>query len=119
MRFSFIILAALFVIGAFSGCPPRPTTPRTPGATPAPTPAPTPVPTVSRPPYVPNKRMEVGRMFNGAQVRTQLETDLDLGASASDVRGRCSQIEIGFKLRAHLCAVEHSADLHAFVWHVR
>src|SRR4030095_16532779 len=75
MRLSFTILAALFVVGAFSGCPPRSPAPRTPGATPPPPPAPTPVSALPPPPYAPNKRMDVGRMFNGAQVRTQLETD--------------------------------------------
>jgi hypothetical protein len=46
--------------------------------------------------------MEVGRMFNGAQVRTQLETDLDLGASASDVRGQPSSYEVDVTVRVKI-----------------
>jgi hypothetical protein len=44
--------------------------------------------------------MEVGRMFNGAQVRTQLETDL--GASATDVRGEPSSYEVEVTVRVKI-----------------
>src|SRR5688500_11632722 len=40
-------------------------------AGPTPTPAPTPPP----PPYVPNKRLETGKIFNGMQYRVSLETE--------------------------------------------
>jgi hypothetical protein len=68
-------LAALLL----TGCPnspslnPEPTPGPTPGrATPEPTPAPvTPPP----PPYVPSRRLEVGKIFNGMQLRVTLETE--------------------------------------------
>lgn len=42
----------------------------TPTATPAPTPTPKPTPI-----YIPQKRLEVSRLFNGMQVRTKLESE--------------------------------------------
>ncbi len=70
-------LAAL-ALGALTGCP-RPPAPPAPPAplTPVPaTPVPTPPPITPRPtPYVPNKRLEVGKIFNGMQYRVKLETE--------------------------------------------
>ena len=65
----FTILGAL----ALTGCPRA--TPPTPPATPVPMPTPPPVPTPPPPPYVPNKKLETGRIFNGMQYKVTLETE--------------------------------------------
>ncbi len=81
-------LIALFLLHA--GCPrpvPPPLPPPTPfPATPMPTPVPTPVPTPTPPPtpYVPNKRVDVGKIFNGMQLRTTLQTDF--GGETTETR---------------------------------
>lgn len=62
---------------ALAGCP-RPVVVERPTPPPAPTPAPTPTP----PPYVPNKRLETGKIFNGMQYRVTLETELGTTATA-------------------------------------
>jgi hypothetical protein len=64
------LLAAL----ALSGCPrPEPEPKATPAPTPTPTPEPKPTPTP--PPYVPAKRIEFGKVFNGMQYKVTLETE--------------------------------------------
>ena len=69
-------------------------------APPTPAPTPPPVPTPPPTPYVPNKRMEVGRMFNGAQVRASVETDY--GGSATAVRGDLASYEVDVKVRVKI-----------------
>ena len=78
MSWRALVLPSLALL-ALSGCPrppknggePTPRASPTPGRTP-PTPAIlTPPPT----PYVPNRRLEVGRIFNGMQYRVTLETE--------------------------------------------
>lgn len=63
---------------ALSGCR-RPASIWTP---PPPTPTPVAVPTPPPGPYVPNKRLEIGRLFNGFQYRVTLETEQGTTASA-------------------------------------
>ncbi len=59
---------------ALAGCPrPQPEPKATP--TPAPTPTPVPKPTPPPPPYVPAKRIEFGKVFNGMQYKVTLETE--------------------------------------------
>ncbi len=77
-RLAFVALALM----ALTGCPgpavppPTPPAPVTPPATPRPTPEPTPPPITPPPvPYVPNKRLEIGKIFNGMQYRVKLETE--------------------------------------------
>ena len=74
---------ALFLLTACPG-PVAPPTPHeaTPTPTPAPTPVPTPTPTP--PPYVPAKRLDVGRIFNGMKYKVTLETEF--GGTATDER---------------------------------
>ena len=91
-------LAALICAGLFTACPRRTAT--TPPATPAPTPTPLPVPTPPPPPYAPYKRMEVGRMFSGAQIRTSLETEF--GGSATEVRNDLASYEVEVKVRVKI-----------------
>lgn len=74
----FRVLAAGFVAGAFTACP-RPAIEQ---PTPPPVPTPTPVPTPPPPPYVPNKRLETGKIFNGMQYRVTLETEYGSTATA-------------------------------------
>jgi len=61
-----------------SGCP-RPVPPE-----PRPEPTPIPVPTPTPPPYVPAKRLDVGKIFNGMQYRVTLETEY--GTTATEER---------------------------------
>lgn len=63
---------------ALTGCP-RPVQPE-----PQPTPTPIPVPTPTPPPYVPAKRLDVGKVFNGMQYRVTLETEY--GTTATEER---------------------------------
>src|SRR3954447_11061231 len=44
-------------------------------STPIPVPPPSPVPTPPPPPYVPSKRLDTGRIFNGFQYKVTLETE--------------------------------------------
>lgn len=64
---------------AFLTACPKPPEPEPPPVTPAPTPVPiptpTPRPTPTPPPYVPAKRLDVGKIFNGLQLRATLETE--------------------------------------------
>ena len=105
MRTVTVLTAAAISACLFTACPRRPIPqqpPPSPVPTPAPTPAPTPVPVPTPPPtpYVPNKRMEVGKMFNGAQVRSTLETDF--GGSASEVRKVPGSYEVDVKVRVKI-----------------
>ena len=68
-----------FALLVLTGCPrppaPPPGAPATPTPVPA-TPAPTPAPPTPPPaPYVPNKRLEVGKIFNGMKYEVTLETE--------------------------------------------
>ncbi len=72
------VLAGIVLASLLCGCP------RPPAPDPQPTPAPTPVPvpTPPPPPYVPNKRLETGRIFNGMKYQVTLETDYGTTATA-------------------------------------
>ena len=82
MMRSRLALASLALL-VLTGCPRPPAPP--PGfpppptpvpATPVPTPPPTPAPPTPPPaPYVPNKRLEVGKIFNGMRYEVRLETE--------------------------------------------
>lgn len=102
MRTVTVLTAAAICACLFTACPRRPIPTEPPVPTPAPTPAPTPVPVPTPPPtpYVPNKRMEVGKMFNGAQVRSTLETEF--GGSASEVRKEPGSYEVDVKVRVKI-----------------
>ncbi len=86
MRWPIAVPAALALAFALTACP-RPQPPRPPveptpqPATPPPLPTPPPIPP---PPYVPNKRLETGRIFNGMQYRVTLETEV--GSTATTER---------------------------------
>lgn len=75
----FRLLAAGFLLAAFTACPRQVFVER---PTPPPVPTPTPAPTPTPPPYVPNKRLETGKIFNGMQYRVTLETEI--GSSATE-----------------------------------
>jgi hypothetical protein len=68
-RIGLLLLCAACAAALISGCP-KLTQPEKPGT---PTPVPTPEPKPA--PYVPAKRLDVGRIFNGMQYRVTLETD--------------------------------------------
>ena len=76
-----LALASLALL-VLTGCPRSPAPPIIPPTptpvpvTPVPTPPPTPAPPTPPPaPYVPNKRLEVGRIFNGMKYEVKLETE--------------------------------------------
>ena len=79
-------LVALLALLTVAGCPRPPVPPPLPTPVPV-TPVPiTPVPVTPPPvPYVPNKRLEVGKIFNGMQYRVKLETEH--GTTATHDRG--------------------------------
>ena len=77
-RVKWLHFCAMLGALALLGCP-RPGS--TPPATPAPTPTPVPVPTPPPPPYVPNKKLETGRIFNGMQYKVTLETEFGTTAT--------------------------------------
>jgi hypothetical protein len=75
-------LRPLLLLGALAlaGCPQPPSEPK---ATPTPkptTPTPEPTPTPPPPPYVPAKRTEFGKVFNGMQYKVTLETEVGTSA---------------------------------------
>src|SRR5688500_7585724 len=79
---------------AFTGCP-GPS--RQEKSTPEPTPVPVPTPTP--PPYVPAKRLDTGKIFNGMQYRVTLETEF--GGTATEERNDPDSYvaELVFKVR--------------------
>lgn len=66
---------------ALVGCPRPVTTPPAPTPTPPPIPTPTPAPTPPPTPFVPNKKLETGRIFNGMQYKVTLETEVGTTAT--------------------------------------
>lgn len=64
-----LLLATLLL----TGCPAPPPAPKETPATPTPAPVATPTPPPPSP-YVPNKRIETGRIFNGMQYKAGIET---------------------------------------------
>lgn len=83
--------AALLTALALTGCP----APPPPVAPPTPVPVPTPTPV----PYVPNKRMETGRMFNGMQVRSTVETEWGSTATSERNDPASYALELSAKVR--------------------
>ena len=73
---------------------PTPTPRPTPEPTPTPTPAPTPVPT----PYVPQKTLNVGSIFNGIHFKTKLETVAGTTATAERNTAESYAIEVNVKV---------------------
>ena len=76
--------------------PPPPPTPRptAPPPTPTPEPAPTPVPT----PYVPQKTLSVGSLFNGINFKTKLETVPGATATAERNTPGSYAVEVNVKV---------------------
>jgi Fungal chitosanase of glycosyl hydrolase group 75 len=70
-----LILICAAAVALLTGCPNVPPRDKPGTPTPAPSPTPEPRPTPLPTPYVPAKRLEVGRIFNGMQYRVNLETD--------------------------------------------
>ncbi len=64
-----------------------------------PTPTPTPAPTPTPPPYVPNKRLDTGRIFNGMQYRMTLETEFGSTASVDREDPASYRAELLVKVR--------------------
>jgi hypothetical protein len=90
--------AALATVALLSACPgPRKGLVEQPPATPSPTPVPTPTPPPT--PYVPNRKMEVGKMFNGMKVRTTLETEYGTTAAQDRIDPDSYAIDIQVKVR--------------------
>ena len=98
-------LGALLALLALTGCPRPPVPP--PPPTPAPvTPAPmtpataTPAPVTPPPtPYVPNKRLDVGKIFNGIQYRVKLETEHGTTATRERTDSESYTAEVTVKVK--------------------
>lgn len=95
------------VLGAalLTGCnrnanqPGTPTPPPTPTVTPTPTPVPTPKPPTPEPtPYVPNKELKVGTMFNGITYKVNLETIVGTTATAERSKQDSYTVEVSVKV---------------------
>ena len=103
------MLPKLAVLGValltLTGCP-RPREPRL-LATPTPIPSPPP-PTPTPPPYVPAKRLEVGKVFNGMQYRVTLETDH--GTTATRDRNEPESYVAELKVKVKVPKPHHDLD---------
>lgn len=77
---------------ALTGCP-------GPTRTPEPQPTPIPVPTPTPPPYVPAKRLDVGKIFNGMQYRVTLETEYGTSATVERNDPESYRAELVFKVK--------------------
>ena len=91
-------LVALLALLVLTGCP-RPPVPAP--VTPVPiTPVPPPPPITPPPaPYVPNKRLEVGKIFNGMQIRVHLETDYGTTATRDRNELESYAVELTVKVK--------------------
>jgi hypothetical protein len=88
---------ASFIVLAFTACPGR--VERQPEPTPAPGPTPTPLPTPTPPPYVPAKRLDTGKIFNGMKYRVTLETEVGTSATAERNDPDSYVAELVFKVK--------------------
>ncbi len=105
VRAACVVLSA----GLFTACPRHPVSVPPVGPTPAPTPVPVPTPAPTPPPpYAPYKRMEVGKMFSGAQVRTSIETEL--AGTATSVRNEPASYEVEVKVRLKMPKAHKSLE---------
>jgi len=77
-RLRFALAAVLFI--PLAGCKPPVNVTETSSPTPAPTPVPTPVPSPT-PLYVPYKRLDTGRLFNGIQFQVAFSTESGTSAA--------------------------------------
>ncbi len=96
------IVFALLALLVLTGCPrppaPAPATPTPMPVTPVPnTPVPPPPVTPPPTPYVPNKRLEVGKIFNGMQIRVHLDTDY--GTTATRDRGELESYAVDLTVK--------------------
>jgi hypothetical protein len=89
----FRFFAAVLCAALLAACP----RPVTPPSTPEPTPVPIPTPTP--PPYVPNKRLETGRIFNGMQYRVTFETEIGTNATAERLDPASYRAEVVVKVK--------------------
>lgn len=88
-------IAALFGLGlaSLAGCRPC----RNPASETSKTPTPTPRPTPPQPIYVPAKRMETSKLFNGIQIHATVETEN--GVTAQEERGTPSSYMLELQLK--------------------
>jgi hypothetical protein len=95
-------VAGLFAL-ALAACP------RPPEPLPQPTPEPSPPPpTPTPPPYVPAKRLEVGKVSNGMQYRVTLETDI--GTTATRDRNEPESYVAELKVKVKVPKPHHDLD---------
>ncbi|MEI7957643.1 MAG: glycoside hydrolase family 75 protein [Verrucomicrobiota bacterium] len=90
-----VVLAILIYLGTVSDCK-RPWvwhSAPTPGATPKPTPKPTPV-------YIPQKRLEISKLFNEMEVRTQVQSEP--GSTATRERETPSSYALEFNVKVKI-----------------
>ncbi len=96
------IFIALALIAILAGCvrradeaeeKPTPTPAPTPAQTPTPVPSPTPI-------YVPAKRLEVSKLFNGMQLRSSVETEF--GTTATNERNTPASYALDLQLKVQV-----------------
>jgi len=106
VRFRNIVkLAAVPLIASLAGCPKPPVHVE---STPPPISTPTPLPTPPPPPptpYVPNKKIEVGKIFNGMQLRTTLQTEW--GTTATKDRGEAGSYTADIQIHVKVPKPHH------------
>ena len=88
---------ALLMAAALAGCVRRADETEA-SPTPSPTPTPTPVPSPT-PIYVPSKRLEVSKLFNGMQLRSSVETEFGATATAERNTPASYALELQFKVQ--------------------
>ncbi|MEI8341846.1 MAG: glycoside hydrolase family 75 protein, partial [Verrucomicrobiota bacterium] len=103
------IIAAVVLCIAIAACKQQNSTPQIPSGTPVPTPAPTvtatpvpsptPVPTPT-PIYVPSKRIETGKIFNGIELHSSVETEF--GANATRERDDLESYTLDLRLKVRV-----------------
>ena len=92
-----------------TGCPGPLPPPQPPTPPPAPTPTPLPpAPTPTPPPYVPNRQLNVGRVFNGMQYRVTLETEH--GTTATHDRNEPGSYSADLTVKVKVPKPHHDLD---------
>lgn len=99
-RLLYVLAGAAVTAAILKGCPggvPGPGPAATP--TPRPAPTPTPLPTPTPAPYVPYKRVELGRIFNDVQLNVSFESEVGTTASRDREQRDAYTVDVKLKVR--------------------
>lgn len=94
-RLAWLLLGGTVIL---TGCPGPVAPPAASTPTPVPTPTPTPKPTPTPPPYVPAKKVDLGKVFNGMQYKVTFETEV--GTTATKDRSKAENYAVEVTLKA-------------------